>query len=139
MLGTILDAIRFLREVWPKRWSNVETRVLIDELGVVVSCRGKGRGLLGVTLENRAGRVIAQLEGENRLDGEVRVGCNSEGVPESIFVDVFRMARCDREFERTGVLEHSRYSGYFRTRTVFRWERLLAEEAAAEAGEEAAA
>jgi hypothetical protein len=136
MLGTALDAIKLVRDAWPRRWSNVESRLDVDEMGMTFSCVGKGPSTLLVSAFDRSGRLIATMEGENLVDGEVRQGCNLEGYGESIFVECFRMARCYREFERTGDLEHSRHFQYFRTRAVFRFERWQEAEAAALAGDE---
>ncbi|QDV32492.1 hypothetical protein [Tautonia plasticadhaerens] len=136
MLGTALDAIKLVRDAWPRRWSNVESRFDVDEMGMTFSCVGKGSGVLKVSVFDRSGRLIATMEGENLVDGEVHHGCNLEGYGPSILVECFRMARCYREFERTGELEHSRHFQHFRTRAVFRFERWQEAEAAAMAEEE---
>lgn len=128
MLGTALDAIKLVRDAWPRRWSNVESRLVVDEMGMTFSCVGKGSGLLLVTGCDGNGRLVLSLEGENRVDGEVTGGCNLSGFSQTLLVDVFRMVRCYREFERTGGLEHSRHFQYFRTRAVFIYERERDEE-----------
>lgn len=133
MLGTILEVVKLVRDVWPKRWTNVESRFVVDEMmgGLTVSSTGAGRGRLRVILADATGRMIASLEGEARHDGEVQQGCNLEGLSHAILVECFRMAFCYREFERTGDLKRSGHYQYFRNRAVYRWELFQEAEAAA--------
>ncbi|RUL88255.1 hypothetical protein [Tautonia sociabilis] len=133
MLGTAIEAIKLVRDAWPRRWSNVESRVTLDELGVSVSCRGIGPGRVRVTVFDASGRMIAVIDGDDRLDGELRMGCNLEGFSDSLRTEFFRMARCYREFDRTGDLDQSNYFQYYRTRVVFMAERDRAAEEAFEA------
>jgi hypothetical protein len=141
MLGTLLEAFKLVRDCWPKRWSNVQVTFLVKEMGGwTVSCRATRSDLLLVTVTDASGQLIASMEGPNTLDGEVRQGCNLQGMSPGWFVDCFRMARCYREFERTGDVEPSGHFNYFRTRTVYRWECLEEDERLArESAEEAEA
>jgi hypothetical protein len=122
MLGTIIEAIRLIRDAWPRRWSNVESRFVVDELGMAFSSRGKGRAVLAVTILDMSGRMIAYLEGAHRHDGDVEIGCNLDAHSHALLVECFRMAYCYREFERTGDLDRSKHFQHFRTRAVFRRE-----------------
>lgn len=133
MLGTIVDVVKLVRDVWPTRWSNFESRFVVDEMmgRLTVSSKGAGRGRLRVILSDPTGRMIASLEGPACHDGEVQHGCNLEGLSHAILVECFRMAFCDREFERTGDLKRSGHYQYFRTRADSRWELFQEAEAAA--------
>ncbi len=124
MLSTLIEAIQLAREVWPKRWSNVQGRFEVEEMGMSFVCEEKSPGLLRVLVFHRSGQKIAYLEGPNQYPAEVQVGLNQEGFSNGFFEDCFQMARHDREFERTSELEHSSLYQYFRNRTVTRWEMM---------------
>jgi len=118
VFDAIIEAIKLARDARPKRWSNVEVRFFIEEVGLGFVCDDKSVGVIRVTILDPTGEKIAYLEGGNSHDSGFRTGFNVRGLPEGLLADCFHMARCFREFERTGDVDYARGFQHFRARAV---------------------
>lgn len=122
MLRAIVEAIKLAREAWPKRWSNVEVRFLVEEMGLGFVCDDKSMGTIRVTVLDETGQHIAYLEGANNHTADSQAGFNFRGFPPDLLAECFHMARCFREFERTGNTDYARGFEHFRGRAVREWQ-----------------
>ncbi len=124
MFGSIVDAIKLARDAWPKRWSNVAVRFLVQEMGLGFVCDDKDMGTIRVTVLDGSGEHVAYLEGANSHAAGCGAAFNLRGLPAELLADCFHMARCFREFERTGNADYAHGFEHFRTRAVRGWESL---------------
>jgi hypothetical protein len=122
VFDSIIDAIKLARDAWPKRWSNVEVRFFVEETGLGFVCDDKSLGVIRVTILNPTEDKIAYLEGGNSHDSGFSTGFNVRGLPEGLLADCFHMARCFREFERTGNVDYANGFQHFRDRAVQQWQ-----------------
>ena len=121
MFGAIIEAIKLAREAWPKRWSNVEVRFLVQEMGLGFICDDKNMGVIRLTVVDADGGKVCYLEGGNSHTADFVVGFDLLQMPMDLLRECFHMARCFREFERTGNVDYAQGFQHFRGRAVREW------------------
>ncbi|MFH1115862.1 MAG: hypothetical protein V1792_18280, partial [Pseudomonadota bacterium] len=96
------EAAEIVMGWWPKKWSNVEARFVVEEIGLGFSCDDKtGGGWFRVTVLDEKLEKIVYMEGANNTDVRPKVAINVKKFPHDVLREMFHMARCKREFERT--------------------------------------
>lgn len=87
---------------WPKRFTNVEVRFTIKEVGLGFRCDDMGVGRFRVWVFDESLEDLVYMEGKNQ-DGTVpTIGFDFINTDSSVLKSIFHMARCRRELERTG-------------------------------------
>jgi acyl carrier protein len=107
---------------WPKAWTNVEVRFAVEEIGLGFSCNDKSVGRLGVRVLDSKLDEIAYMEGSNSDDACPKAPINIKKSPHYLLREMFQMARCKREFERTESTDFVEKYQWHRSRVVFLWE-----------------
>lgn len=115
---------------WPTAWSNIEVRVVIEELALGLRCDDKEVGQFRVVGIDAKLKEVLHLEGKNAEESEPEVGLNRLNLPAALLCDLFHAARCKREHKRTGNLDYLRGCEFF-LRRVTSWSHRLEHRSAA--------
>jgi acyl carrier protein len=99
--STAAGAAETVKRFWPKSWTNVEARFAVEEIGLGFSCDDKSVGWFRVTVLDPNLEKIAYMEGANSDDARPKIAINIRRFPHDLLREMFQMARCMREFERT--------------------------------------
>lgn len=109
---------------WPTAWSNIEVRVVIEDVALGLRCDDKAVGQFRVVGVDTKLREVLHLEGKNAEGTEPDVGLNHLSLPAELLCDLFHAARCKREHKRTGKLDYLRGYDFF-LRRVAAWSHRL--------------
>jgi hypothetical protein len=109
---------------WPTAWSNIEVRVVLEELALGLRCDDKDMGQFRVFGVDTKLREVLHLEGKNVEGAEPEVGLNRLNLPAELRCDLFHAARCKRKHKRTGNLDYLRGYEYF-LRRIAAWSHRL--------------
>lgn len=105
----------------PKFISNVETKFADPELPYLFKCKGKGFDLLVVNIyasDSRHNPEIITLEGPNTSDADPNILSNIKKIDKSLIFELFNMARCRREFDRTDNRDYLEGYEFYRQRAI---------------------
>ncbi len=125
------EVAKVAKWIWPKSWTNVETRFAVQEIGLGFSCDDKSWSPVGTTVRGHIFRVnvldpdqeiIAYMEGPNSGNASPKAHINLKKFPHYLLREMFQMARCKREFERTESTDFAAKYQWHRNRVVFFWE-----------------
>jgi hypothetical protein len=75
--------------MWPKSWTNIEVRFVVEEISLGFQCDDKAVGWFRVTVLDQNLEEVAYMEGTNSDDTTLDVGFN-------LLREMFQMARCKR-------------------------------------------
>src|SRR5208283_5132063 len=95
------EVVKVAKGIWPKSWTNVEVRFAVEEIGLGFSCDDKSGGRFRVRVLESKLDEIAYMEGSNSDDDRPKAPINIKKFPHYLLREMFQMARCKREFERT--------------------------------------
>jgi len=116
----------------PKSWTNVEARFAVEEIGLGFSCDDKSWSPLGTTVRGHTFRVtvidpnlekIVYMEGENSDESHPKVAINVTRFSHDLLREMFQMARCMREFERTDNMVFATKYQSHRDQVLFLWKK----------------
>lgn len=120
MIGDIIRLVEVAGNLYPHEWKNIKADFPVDEIGLWFVCDDKELGYFRLNIYDRAGDCVAYLEGQNHQHSPVNIGHNSKNYSEDFLYNSFHMARCRREFERTGDINYSKGFDYYRRKVVGR-------------------
>jgi len=120
-------AVEIAKNWWPKKWTNVEVRFVVEEIGLGFSCDDKAVGWFRVTVLDEKLEKIVYMEGANSDDARPKVAINVRKFPHDLLREMFQMARCIREFERTENTVFARKFQSHRDQVLFLWKKTSGE------------
>ncbi len=121
-------AAETVKGFWPKKWTNVEVRFAVEEIGLGFSCDDKSQGWFRVTVLDPGLEKVAYMEAANADNARPKVAINVKKFPPDLLREMFQMARCMREFERTEDTVFATKFQSHRNRVLFLWAHPSAED-----------
>ena len=108
--------------MWPKSWTNIEVRFVVEEISLDFQCDDKAVGRFRVTVLDQNLEEIACIEGANSHDRAPEVGFNIKRYSDTMIREMFNVARCKREHKRTDDIQFARKFEYHRSQLVGLWD-----------------
>ena len=115
-----------LKDLWdiakehvPKSWKNNTSVFEVPEMRLLFKCNGRDLGGFNVWVYNQD-EEVAYMQGTSNdaASVPVEVGSNRKKMNVSLLWEMFHMARCYREFERTEDIRFKRGFEFFRERAI---------------------
>ena len=108
--------------MWPKSWTNIEVRFVVEEISLDFQCDDKAVGWFRVTVLDQNLEEVVYIEGANSDDTTLDVGFNIQDFPDPLLREMFQMARCKREHKRTDDIQFARKFEHHRSQLVGLWD-----------------
>lgn len=86
----------------PEFMKNVKAAFYVEEANLYFTCDDAGVGDMRVFVLSPRAEQRCHLHGKNEGVTELEVVFNFDGYPPELLMQMYHMARCKREYERTG-------------------------------------